>query len=182
MTTETTPSMTPDETCTLADCTLADNFRAAMRRFTATVSVVSSCLDGERHGMTATAVTSVSLAPPSLLVCVNRKGRLFEMLERSPRFCVNVLHAGQSAVSRTFAQPHSAERFAQGQWDDDAFGVPYLRDAQVAIFCTKALAVPHGSHSVFFGNVAAVRLREEIAPLLYQDGAYGVCEPLAAGR
>jgi flavin reductase (DIM6/NTAB) family NADH-FMN oxidoreductase RutF len=177
MTTETTPLTTPDETCTLAD-----NFRAAMRRFTATVSVISSCLDGERHGMTATAVTSVSLEPPSLLVCVNRKGRLFEMLERSPRFCVNVLHAGQSAVSRTFARPHSAERFAQGQWDDDAFGVPYLRDAQVAIFCTKALAVPHGSHSVFFGNVAAVRLRDEIAPLLYQDGAYGVCEPLAAGR
>ncbi|MGE0062498.1 MAG: flavin reductase family protein [Xanthobacteraceae bacterium] len=161
---------------------LRDSFRAAMRRFTATVSVVSSCLDGARHGMTATAVTSVSLDPPSLLVCVNRNGRLFEMLERSPRFCVNVLHAGQSAVSRTFAQPHSAERFAQGEWDDDEFGIPYLRDAQVAIFCAKAQAVPHGSHSVFFGNVEQVRLRDDIAPLLYQDGAYGVCGPLAVRR
>jgi flavin reductase (DIM6/NTAB) family NADH-FMN oxidoreductase RutF len=159
---------------------LRNNFRAAMRRFTSTVTVISSCLDGQRHGMTATAVTSVSLEPPSLLVCVNRSGRLFEMLERSPRFCVNVLHAGQSAVSRTFAQPHSAERFAEGQWDDDDFGIPYLSDAQVAIFCAKALAVPHGSHSVFFGNVERVRLREDIAPLLYQDGTYGVCEPLTA--
>ena len=102
---------------------LRDNFRAAMRRFTATVSVISCCLDGRRHGMTATAVTSVSLDPPSLLVCVNRNGRLFGMLERSPRFCVNVLHAAQSAVSQTFAQPHSAERFAQGEWEDDAFGI-----------------------------------------------------------
>jgi flavin reductase (DIM6/NTAB) family NADH-FMN oxidoreductase RutF len=85
-------------------------------------------------------------------------------------------------ASRRCRRPsHSAERFAQGQSDDE-FGVPYLRDAQAAIFCNRALAVPHGAHSVFFDNVAAVRLRDEIAPLLYHDSAYGVCEPLAAGR
>ena len=72
---------------------LGEQFRAAMRRFPSTVSVISTAKDGQRHGMTATAVTSVSLNPPSLLVCVNRSGRLFGIMESCHRFCVNVLHA-----------------------------------------------------------------------------------------
>ena len=67
---------------------LGEQFRAAMRRFPSTVSVISTAKDGQRHGMTATAVTSVSLDPPSLLVCVNRSGRLFDLMESCRRFCV----------------------------------------------------------------------------------------------
>jgi flavin reductase (DIM6/NTAB) family NADH-FMN oxidoreductase RutF len=157
---------------------LSDQFRAAMRRFTSTVTVITTGQDGQHHGMTATAVSSVSLNPPSLLICVNRSGRLFEMMENSQRFCVNVLHADHVAVSRVFAEPHSAERFDRGGWENNEHGIPYLRDAQVAIFCTKSLAVPYGSHSVFFGNAEDIKLREDISPLLYQNGAYGVFAPL----
>jgi flavin reductase (DIM6/NTAB) family NADH-FMN oxidoreductase RutF len=157
---------------------LGDRFRAAMRRFTSTVTVITTGQDGQHHGMTATAVSSVSMEPPSLLVCVNRGGRLFELLESCERFCVNVLHSEHVSVSRTFAEPHSPDRFAHGNWQTSAHGIPYLGDAQVAIFCTKSLAVPYGSHSVFFGNVEDIRLRDDIAPLLYQDGAYGICQSL----
>jgi flavin reductase (DIM6/NTAB) family NADH-FMN oxidoreductase RutF len=128
--------------------------------------------------MTATAVSSVSMDPPSLLVCVNRTGRLFELLENCERFCVNVLHSEHVAVSRIFAEPHSAERFTHGDWQTSEHGVPYLANAQVTIFCTKSLAVPYGSHSVFFGNVEDIKLRDDVAPLLYQNGAYGICESL----
>jgi hypothetical protein len=38
--------------------------------------------------------------------------------------------------------------------------------------------VPYGSHTVYFGNVEDVKIRHDISPLLYQDGGYGVCEPL----
>jgi flavin reductase (DIM6/NTAB) family NADH-FMN oxidoreductase RutF len=157
---------------------LGDPFRAAMRRFASTVTVITTGQGGQKHGMTATAVSSVSLDPPSLLVCVNRRGRLFEMMESCERFCVNVLHAEHVAVSRVFAEPHSVDRFSQGYWQTSDRGLPYLTDAQVAIFCVKSLAVPYGSHSVFFGNVEEIRLREDVSPLLYQDGAYGVCERL----
>jgi len=159
-----------------------EGFRAAMRRFTSTVSVISTAQEGQRHGMTATAVTSVSLDPPSLLVCVNRGGRLSEMMQNCQHFCVNVLHADHSAVSRVFAQPYHIERFAHGDWKDNELGIPYLRNAQVTIFCTKSLAVPYGSHIVFFGNVEEVRMREDISPLLYQNRGYGICGPLAAQR
>ena len=155
-----------------------EQFRSAMRRLTATVSVISVARAGERHGMTATAVTSVSAEPPSLLVCINRRGRLYPMLDGCGRFCVNVLHAQQSEVSRIFAEAHSTERFARGDWGADDYGTPYLRDAQVAIFCRKSTVVPYGSHAVFFGDVEEVRTRADIAPLLYQNGDYGTCAPL----
>lgn len=153
-------------------------FRNAMRRFTSAVSVISTAQGGQRHGMTATAVTSVSLNPPSLLVCVNRTGRLFDLMEHSDRFCVSVLHAEHIAVSRTFAEPNSPERFACGHWDFDQHNIPYLVGAQVAIFSVKALTVPYGSHAVFFGNVYDVKIRDDISPLLYQNGGYGVYEPI----
>ena len=158
---------------------LGEQFRAAMRRFPSTVSVISTAKDGRRHGMTATAVTSVSLNPPSLLVCVNRCGRLFGMMESCHRFCVNVLHAEHVAVSRNFAEPNCPERFAYGEWHDSEHGIPYLLDAQVVMSCVKSLSVPYGSHTVFFGNVEEIKIREDISALLYQNGGYGVCEPLS---
>jgi flavin reductase (DIM6/NTAB) family NADH-FMN oxidoreductase RutF len=161
--------MTPD---------IRDRFRAAMRRFTSTVTVITTGQNGQRHGMTATAVSSVSMEPPSLLICVNRGGRLFELLESCERFCVNVLHSEHVSVSRIFAEPHSADRFVHGSWQTSGDGIPYLGDAQVAIFCAKSLTVAYGSHSVYFGNVEDIRLRDDISPLLYQNGAYGICESL----
>jgi len=157
---------------------LGDRFRLAMRRFTSTVTVISTAHEGRRHGMTATAVSSVSLDPPSLLVCVNHRGRLFEIIESCERFCVNVLHSEQASVSRAFADPHNRDRFAHGDWAADARGTPYLRMAQATIFCCKSLTVPYGSHTVFFGNVEDIGIRDDIAPLLYQDGSYGLCKQL----
>ena len=157
---------------------LAPRFRNAMRRFTSAVSVISTAQGGQRHGMTATAVTSVSLDPPSLLVCVNRGGRLFDLMEHCDRFCVNVLHAEHVAVSRTFAEPNSPERFACGLWQADQHDIPYLVDAQLAVFSVKSLTVPYGSHAILIGNVYDMKIREDISPLLYQNGGYGICEPL----
>jgi flavin reductase (DIM6/NTAB) family NADH-FMN oxidoreductase RutF len=157
---------------------LGIQFRSAMRRFAATVSVISTACRGDRHGMTATAVTSVSMDPPSLLVCVNQRGRLSDMMQQAERFCVNLLHTEHVAVSRSFADPNLPERFASGLWHDDARGMPYLADAQVAIFCAKTLAVPYGSHTIFIGDVEDLKIRDDISPLLYQNATYGVCEPL----
>lgn len=161
----------------LEQAAINEAFRSAMRRFTATVTIISASHAGDRHGMTATAVTSVSMDPPSLLVCVNRHGRLYDMMAACDRYCVNVLHTAQSEVSRVFAQANSQERFAHGDWSDHD-SVPFLADAQVAIFCRKTLVVPYGSHAVFLGDVTDVKMREEISPLLYQNGNYGVCGPL----
>ena len=67
------------------------NFRSLMRQFPATVTVITGRHDGVDHGMTATAVTSVCMDPPALLVCLNNRTYLHDMLSRQPEFAVNVL-------------------------------------------------------------------------------------------
>lgn len=159
------------------------NFRQAMRRLTATVTVVTLAHGADRNGMTATAVTSVSMAPPSLLVCVNRAGYFHQVASRAERFCVNILHHGQAEVSQAFSRPvPSEQRFACGLWQDDEFGIPSLIGAQASIFCHKSMHVPYGSHSIIVGEVYAVRCRDEVSPLLYQNGGYAISGPLVGGN
>lgn len=148
-------------------------FRDAMRRLAGSVTVVTVSNNGERHGTTATAVTSLSMAPPSLLVCFNRDSRLHALLSAAERFCVNLLHTDNVEVSRLFSSPvTSAERFAIGSWRLDEGAAPYLDNAQSSIQCAKDQQIDYGSHTIFIGRVLAVRNRPEISPLIYCDGGY----------
>lgn len=159
------------------EAAVKDRFRGAMRRLAGTVTIVTVRSGQERHGTTATAVTSVSMDPPSMLVCINRDSRLHGYLLKEDRFCVNMLHADNVEASRLFASPVSAEeRFAGGDWrlDDDA-RAPWLANAQANVFCVKDKAIDYGSHTIFIGRVEDVVLRDGISPLIYKDGAYGLC-------
>lgn len=157
------------------------SFRDAMRRLAATVTIVTTGAGERRHGMTATAVTSLSMDPPSLLVCVNRGGALHALLAQSDRFCVNLLRCGQAALSDAFAGRMPAEeRFRHGDWRADAHGIPYLADAQATIFCTKQDAIRQASHTILIGAVESVGAADEVSPLLYGNGGYARCTPLAA--
>ena len=157
------------------------SFRDAMRRLAATVTIVSASGAGRRHGITATAVTSLSMEPPSLLVCVNRSGALHGLLSESERFCVNLLRSEQQALSDAFSgKLPGEERFRHGTWREDAEGLPYLADAQASIFCRRQNAIEHGSHSIFIGEVESVLLTDDVCPLIYSNGAYSRCAPLPA--
>lgn len=155
------------------------SFRDAMRRLAATVTIISARGAGRRHGITATAVTSLSMEPPSLLVCVNRSGSLHDLLSESDRFCVNLLRSEQAALSDAFSgKLPSEERFLHGAWKEDGEGLPFLADGQASIFCRRRDAIQHGSHSIFIGEVESVLLTEDISPLIYSNGAYSRCAPL----
>ncbi len=153
-------------------------FRRAMRRFAATVSVISVRHGDQRHAMTATAVTSLSMAPPSLLACVHGTSRFHRVLETQEVFCVNVLYKDQAGLSRTFSRPLSLEEQERVRWVDDG-DFCYLSDAQAVVLCRKAQQIPFGSHTIFIGTVASATVREDVAPLIFQDGQYGSCVPLA---
>lgn len=148
-------------------------FKDAMRRLAGTVTVVTVGSGDDRHGTTATAVTSLSMNPPSLLVCFNRDSRLHALLSAADRFCVNLLHTDNVDVSRLFSSPvTSAERFASGHWASPADGAPYLENAQSSIQCAKDQQIDYGTHTIFIGRVLSVRNRDEIAPLIYCNGSY----------
>ena len=153
---------------------LQQDFRSAMRCLAATVCIVSLADEGVWNGMTATAVTSVSMDPPSMLVCVNNSASLHPTLQPGVRFCVNMLKSSQVPLAGAFSTSKikGAERFANGAWQADTSGLPFLADAQANVFCTIEQAIPYGTHTIFVGRVDAVRASERVAPLLYQDGQY----------
>ena len=158
-----------------------DDFREAMRRLATTVSIVTVQDGAERHGTTATAVTSVCMEPPSILVCINRDSRLHAFMRTQDRFCVNLLHVDNLATARLFSSPlPGPERFAGGDWQHDAFGVPFLADAQANLFCMKETQIDHGMHTIFIGRVTRARSRPDISALIYADGSYAACAALEA--
>jgi flavin reductase (DIM6/NTAB) family NADH-FMN oxidoreductase RutF len=147
-------------------------FRQAMRRFPAAVTVVTAHGTDGDCGMTATAVTSLSMEPPSLLVCVNRNASFHRTIEESGHFCINVLREGQHQISANFggAKP-VAERFSEGEWRQRD-GLPYLADAQAVIFCKKGATFIHTTHTIVVGEATGLILHDSVAPLLYIDGRY----------
>ncbi len=162
-----------------SDPAQAELFRAAMRRFATTVSVISCARDGHRFGMAATAVTSLSTEPPALLVCVNKSAATHQALSRGGRFCVNVLHATQMEVSRSFSgQLRGEDRFNAPAWRHTDDGLPYLADAQANLFCETERTVSYATHTIFIARVAAALVRTDVEPLIYQDGAYAAAVPL----
>ena len=150
------------------------DFRKAMRRLASAVTVISATHDGRRHGMTATAVTSVSCEPPSLLACINRAASLHDPLVASARFCVNILYGDQSNVADAFGGGGNGDRFNTGTWMAHANGLPYLADAQASLFCDADLVTRYGTHSIVVGKISEIIVGGHVAPLLYQDGRYTV--------
>jgi flavin reductase (DIM6/NTAB) family NADH-FMN oxidoreductase RutF len=160
---------------------LSDSFKQAMRRLAATVTVISTGDGSNRVGMTATAVTSVSSDPATLLVCVNQSAAMHAHLGVGGKMCVNLLRHVHADVSRAFAgQRDAIERFSVGDWASDADGIPYLKDAQANLFCEVKLAVPYATHTIFIGEIIHIQLHDMVKPLIYQDGDYVAAMPLVA--
>jgi flavin reductase len=156
---------------------LADHFKQAMRRVASTVNVITICVDGVPMGITATAMSPLSVDPPSLLVCINRTAALHGSMEDVERFGVNVLHRDQPGIAAMFAdRSQQALRFAEG-WEVDCSRPPRLADAQAAFLCRRTGHHRFGTHSIFIGVVEEVTMRPGVDPLVYLDGRYGGVTP-----
>jgi flavin reductase (DIM6/NTAB) family NADH-FMN oxidoreductase RutF len=154
------------------DPKLSGEFREAMRRVASTVNVISICLRNEPMGITATAVSSLSLDPPSLLICINRASTVHAPMGDVTHFRVNVLHRDQEPVARMFSdRSQHALRFSDG-WNLDCELPPRLIDAQASILCRRIDHHQFGTHSIFIGVVEEVTVRDDVHPLVYLNGRY----------
>ena len=169
-------NVTPQEAQQASAPDLQQDFKSAMRRLAATVCIIATNDEDGWHGMTATSVTSVSMDPPSILVCVNTTTSLHKVLHSGKRFCVNLLRASQESYAGTFSSSkiRGADRFADHAWksNEEQGGLPYLADAQANLFCDIDHMVPYGTHTIFIGRVNEIRIGELVSPLLYADGQY----------
>jgi flavin reductase len=151
------------------------SFRQAMSRLGAAVHVITTEGPGGKTGFTATAVCSVSDAPPTLLVCINRKSDSAAPLLANNVFCVNTLAFGEEGIADTFAGRtglKGADRFGQGEWLTLASGSPVLGSAVVAFDCRTVEVKAVASHWVVYGAVEAVRLGPSTEALVYHDRLY----------
>ena len=126
--------------------------------------------------MTVSAFCSASLTPPLVLVCVDQAASLHDVLLHTPHFAVNILAAGQEALSRRFANPAEPSRRFEGVgYTRGQTGAPLLDDVLAYIECRIVDSHPAGDHRVWYGEVLAALARAE-RPLLYYRGGYAQLE------
>jgi len=151
------------------------DFRKAMGSFATGVTVITVDHEGEVHGMTANAFTSVSLDPLLVLVCVDHRARTHAHLHAKKRFGVNVLAEGQRAISEYYARPtlthEHAEHEAGARFERTSHGTPVLHGALAYLECRLRSAQDAGDHTIFIAEVEDVVVREG-DPLLYFRSTY----------
>jgi flavin reductase (DIM6/NTAB) family NADH-FMN oxidoreductase RutF len=153
----------------------ASAFRGAMRQLAGGVSVITVGVGAERSGMTVTSVTSLSVEPPTLIVCVNRQSSSWPLLLRHQVFGVNILRAEQRDVAIRFSGQGNlagAARFGDEPVVTAETGAPLLANALAAIDCEAEALIDHHSHVIVIGRVKAVRLAQGQSALVYWRGQY----------
>ncbi|HEY5986842.1 MAG TPA: flavin reductase family protein [Streptosporangiaceae bacterium] len=149
------------------------DFRLGMQRLPRGVSIITAvAADGKQYGITATAVFSLSLDPPSLVAGVNKRTRLGKTLYTASGFAVSILGTGHRDVAEAFAGKRSelrgADRFAYGEWRRDSTGVPILGDAPACFICKVDDIIERSTHLLLIGVVTKVYVADrDIAPLVY---------------
>lgn len=155
----------------MSDLDLRARFLDGMSRAAASVHVITTDGPGGRAGLTASAVTSVSVdtPKPSLLVCLNRASRSAAAILENGAFCVNLLGGEQVALAEAFAGRGTGERFDGGNWITGPTGCPVLADALAAWDCKITKSELIGSHHVLIGEAEEVWLNAPRLPLIYAN-------------
>lgn len=153
----------------------ARSYRALMRHQAGAVAIVATQAGSVRAGLTATAFSSLSDHPPTLLVCVQRKVGAHDLIAQSKAFSVNILAADQQDVAVRFSGNsgvHGEERFDGHAWGRLKTGAPVLDHALAALDCELVESHGFSTHTIFIGRVVDGATRSEAQPLLYFRGDY----------
>ena len=153
-----------------------DSFRSVLGRFASGVTVVTTTDDaGRDHGMTVSAFCSLSLEPALVLVCIDRTASMHDLLQPEQPFAVNVLSAGQEALSRRFASGDPPNRFDGLGYHRGLTGVPLLQDVLAWLEARVERRHTEGDHTIVVGRVETAAAHQE-RPLLYYRGGYATLE------
>jgi flavin reductase (DIM6/NTAB) family NADH-FMN oxidoreductase RutF len=151
-----------------------DLFRAVLGRFASGVTVVTARdADGNPHGMTVSAFSSLSLDPPLVLVCIGNDASTAPVMAQAGSFAVNVLRDDQEALSRRFASAMS-QRF-EGIGYQGSEGDPRLEGVLAWMQCRVVAQHPSGDHVIYVGEVEQAGMSDG-RPLLYYRGGYATLE------
>ena len=150
----------------------AQPYREAMAQVASAVHLVTTDGPAGRAGFTASAVCSVSDAPPTLLVCINRGSSAYSAISGNDALCVSTLSAAQADIAVAFSGTSMETRFAAGRWYGLATGAPVLEGALVAFDCRIVRRTEVGTHDVLFCEVLALAESGGGNALVYGDRRY----------
>ena len=151
---------------------IQDNFRLAMRRYIYSVSIMSNKDNADiPNAITVSSVTSISMEPPSLLICINKSSRIHNSIELESKFCINLLNNKQEDLSNICSDEDMYDqRFKDENWNLD--NIPFLKNAQANIFCKVDKLTSYHTHTIVIGLVEDANYADEISTLTYVDGEY----------
>jgi flavin reductase (DIM6/NTAB) family NADH-FMN oxidoreductase RutF len=150
-------------------------FRHAMRAFSSGVAIIA-CGEGEaRAGCTATSLASLSLAPPTLIVCLARSSSTLIGLREAGAFSISLLAARHQALAYRFSGHsgvHGSRRFDTAQWVTLSTGAPVLADAVTAFDCLVEEVIERHSHAIVLGAVVSLKESVDEPVLARRRGEY----------
>lgn len=150
----------------------ADTYRSTLGLWATGVTIITARADDEIHGMTASDFAGVSLDPPLVMVCADKKANTLGVIEKGGNMCVNFLAAGQDALSNKFASKKEEwTRFEGLECASATTGAPLIPGALASLDCEIVAMHEAGDHVIVIGQVEQV-VEGEGDPLLYYAGSY----------
>jgi flavin reductase (DIM6/NTAB) family NADH-FMN oxidoreductase RutF len=145
--------------------------RNVMGHFATGVTIITTKdVSGKPFGLTANAFSSLSLDPPLVLICVDKKVDCYACFDQSKVFVVNILSEGQDQLSTRFATK-GIEKFEGVAVRQGNLGVPLLEGAVAHIECTLTSAYEGGDHTIYIGEIQSIAASGNL-PLLFFKGKY----------
>ena len=155
-------------------------FKSLMRNIASSVAVITTNQDGKLHGMTATAICSVSADPATILIVVNRSTRSHPIISVAKTFTVNILADHQHAIGARFASKLD-DPFDGIDHRIGSNGNPVIEGVAAHIACTTVSEIEVETHTIFIGRVVGGDVSKS-PPLLYHEGAYKSVSPRYSDR
>lgn len=156
-------------------------YRRTIGTFATGVTIVTTKLGEHSHGLTANAVSSVSLEPTLILVCVDHTSDTYQLLKESGAFCVNMLGADQASLSQHFATKHAdaKHRMSGVAYREGVTGAPILDGVIAYLDCRVWQVFTAGDHDIFIGEVVDLwHNPDDPDPLVFYRGKYRSLTPL----
>jgi flavin reductase (DIM6/NTAB) family NADH-FMN oxidoreductase RutF len=152
----------------------SENLRAAMRAWSAGVTVVTAVYEGSKHGMTVNSFTSISLDPAMVTVSLQQSTRTHELVTKSRAFGLTMLSAEQSKISDLFAGRMSAidDRFENLPTETLVTGAPLIVGGLAWLDCRVVESFDAGMNTLFIAEVLAARGMDDGLPLMYHNRKY----------
>ena len=158
----------PDQKKTIS----SETFLAGLRGLVQPVGLITAAGNGQRGGQTAVTISSATMDPPTMLVCIRQEVAVTELIKSSQAFAISFLADTQASIARQFSKEGSSAITAEDdRWYSAKTGAPMLKSALSSFECELTQVLPCGSHSLFFGRVVSMMTNDGDG-LLYGDGFF----------